>query len=456
MSAKAAPPAARTPSSLAGSLLAIVLALLTVDFLTNSFLFGQASTSSVSHGAVSHLAENLVVARRVMAAAPPEERPAAARALSTARIQLGWRLRRPDGPESDPLDSLEDQVIAAQNSLRNAGLRLRRETRDDGGEISGSILLEDGSAIVFRAYNPISGTIDFRLLVVSTLPSVFLLLLAWWLVRRSFKPLNGLVTVATQVGTDEMVLLQEAGQNEVRQLIRSFNSMHERIHQLLTSGMQTLLAIGHDLRTPLARLQLRVEALDIGEDARDELVADISEMTQLLASLQAFVDYGSESTHVVPVDLAGMLRSQVEEARDRNLDARYTGPLRLEVLADPVGLRRAISNLIQNALQYGGQARVSLKSDAASATFEIADNGPGIPEERLGDVVRPFVRLNEARTRNTDGMGLGLAIVDRFVRANGGKLTLANGPGGGLVAAVEIPLGRSAVPASGARRAALR
>lgn len=425
--------------SLAGTLLAIVLALLVVDFVGNSFMFERANKVTVNSEEASRLAEHLAVARRVVAAVPAAERPEKARQLSTGRFRLAWQ----PGPANERGDvrlrGLRGEVIQAEKELSAANLRLRFIPSSDGGGIAGSVTLPDRSALVFRSLSPVSWSFNAALLLRFSLPSLILLAIAWMLVRGSFKPLNGLVRATSQVGTDDMILLPETGQREVRQLIRAFNTMHERIHQLLTSRTQTLLAIGHDLRTPLARLQLRVEGLNIAEDRRDELAGDITEMAELLASLQAFVVDGRDIGPLEPLDLAAMVQSQVDDAADRGLNVDYRGPARLEVHAHPPSLRRAIANLLQNALRYAGDAQVDLRAVPAGIELEIADSGPGIPPDRLDEVIQPFIRLDEARARNTGGMGLGLAIVDRIVRSHGGTLILANRLGGGLSATIRLP-----------------
>lgn len=426
--------------SLAGTLLAIVLVLLVVDFVGNSFMFERANTVTVNSEETSRLAEHLLVARRVVAAAPAEQRAEQARQLSTRRFQLAWQADGHVERGDVRLTGLRNEVVQAERELASAGLRMRFIPAAQGGGIAGSVLLPDRSALTFRSLSTVSWSFNGGLLLRFSLPSLLLLGLAWMLVRGSFRPLNGLVSAAAQVGTDDMILLPESGQREVRQLIRAFNTMHLRIHQLLTSRTQTLLAIGHDLRTPLARLQMRVEDLPVGEDRRAELSADITEMAELLASLQAFVVDGRDIGPLEPLDLAAMVQSQVDDAADRGLQVHYRGPARLEIRAHPSSLRRAIGNLLQNALRYAGNAEVTLRTTEAGIKIEVADNGPGIPDDRLAEVVQPFVRLDEARARNTGGMGLGLAIVDRIVRSHGGELILVNRAQGGLSATMQLPL----------------
>ncbi|HZU64125.1 MAG TPA: ATP-binding protein, partial [Novosphingobium sp.] len=226
---------------------------------------------------------------------------------------------------------------------------------------------------------------------------------------------------------------------ELRALIGAFNAMQQRIDGLLDANAQTMLAIGHDLRTPLARLQLRIDTLRLPADDRAALEADVDEMRDLLGSLQAYVEGDGAGQRREPVDLAAMAQTLVDQATEQGAEASYAGPPRVVVDAHATALRRALANLLGNALQYGGRARVRLRQQGSMIEIAIEDDGPGIAEAHLAKVLQPFVRLDHARERNTRGMGLGLAIVDKAVRAQGGTLVLENRPAGGLVARICLP-----------------
>ncbi len=425
--------------SLAGRLIAIVLAILVTDFASNSIMFERANSFTLHSEEAERMAEHLVVAQRMVGSAPRPRRAELARQVSTERFRIEWVSQRE--PENAPIQlaTLHKQIIAAEPELARTELRLRILPLARGGGIEGSILLSDGSALEFRSSNPVSWSLNAGLLLQFSLPSLVLLALAWWLIRGSLQPLKTLVRAASQVGTDDLDPLPETGQSEVRQLIRAFNRMHERIHQLLSSRTQTLLAIGHDMRTPLARLQMRLDGALLDEQTREEMTSDIMEMADLLSSLQDFVESGQEHRAPERLDLAEMVRGQVSDLAEGGADISYSGPASLEVLAHHLGLRRAIANLLQNALRYGERAEVRLQETPAGVELEVADNGPGIPAARFEEVLQPFVRLDEARARNTKGMGLGLAIVDRVVRSENAQFKLANRADGGLSATIVLP-----------------
>lgn len=425
--------------SLFGRLLAILLAALVVDFIANSYMFERARTFAVNTEGAGRMAEHLVVARRIIVANPPRERASAARQLSTERFVIDWHDRGQTEIGGAALPELRLQMITAEPELASSDLRLRLVPIARGGGIAGSTLLPDGSQLVFRSSGVVPWSLNAGVLLRFSLPSLVLFAIALWLVRRSFAPLQRLVKATRQVGTDDMVLLPEVGQSEVRELIRAFNGMHERIHQLLLNRTQVLLAVGHDLRTPLSRLQLRLDGSGLDDATREEMADDITEMAELLGSLQNFVESGQEHGPAEPIDLAAMVRSQVDDAADMGLDVVYIGPDSMEVRAHAPGLRRAIANLMQNALRYAGNAEVELRTTERWIELAVVDRGPGIPLEQLDNVLQPFIRLDSARARDTRGMGLGLAIVDRAIRAEGGQLELRNRAKGGLAAIIRLP-----------------
>jgi signal transduction histidine kinase len=163
-------------------------------------------------------------------------------------------------------------------------------------------------------------------------------------------------------------------------------------------------------------------------------------MGEMIASLLAFLAGDDDPEPPALADLAVITATLVDNAADRGRDAAYAGPDHLAVTIRASAMRRALSNLIENALHYGGQVRVRLAGSAGEGvTLTVEDDGPGIPEERIAEVLRPFVRLDEARARNTKGLGLGLAIVAKVVEGEGGVLSLANRASGWLRVTIELP-----------------
>lgn len=411
-----------------------------LDFAVNVVLFESASTFALQDEEARELADRLYGADRVLAAAAPAQRPDMARELSSATLSIRWEARTKRPLAAINLAGLQSQMIAHQPRLALTGLQLHLPAMPIGHRIGGTMVLADGSVITFAAEAHETWPLKAGHLLRLVLPSLALILLAWALTLISFRSLRRLVHASRRVGTPHARPLEETGPAEMRHLIRAFNVMQRRINDLLDTNTQTMLAIGHDMRTPLARLQLRLDGMDIDPRERDALYADIDEMRDLFTSLQTFVHADAEDTPPERVDIAAMAQTLVDAAQDRGARAEYAGPAHLVVQTRSVALRRALANLVDNALHYGGNVRVTLDA-TPTPTVIIEDDGPGIPEESLAKVRLPFVRLDAARGRmhGGAGMGLGLAIVDRSLRTVGGCLELANRPEGGLRATIRLP-----------------
>ncbi|MXO66648.1 ATP-binding protein [Altericroceibacterium endophyticum] len=428
-------------TGLLGRLLAIFVLVVGIDLLANALLFERANEFSLQEEDAERMAEHLVVAHRLLDDTAPARRSEIARELSTERFRIGWAGDRPQIVPNLELDGLRQQILTAEPDLASTSLRLHLSALSDGGDITGSLVLSDQSTLSFRTYLNDTWSLNAGRIARILLPALLLVLLAAVLVSAALRPLRKLVEASARVGEDRPEAIPEKGPSEIRQLICAFNAMQNRIHELIVNRTTTIAAIGHDLRTPLSRLQMRLENLPVTEDQRTGLLRDLDEMRALLGSMQAFVDGEDTRGDPVRLDLAAMAETLIDNAQDEGHDARYEGPDHFEITAHVVPLRRALTNLIQNAVHYGGSAVVRLKYDARTATVSliVEDRGPGIRADRLKDALQPFVRLDDARARTTPGMGLGLAIVDRIASAEGGTLTLVNRDGGGLQATLTLP-----------------
>ncbi len=253
-------------------------------------------------------------------------------------------------------------------------------------------------------------------------------------VRRLTRPLGALAAAARAAGRgDRTARVPETGAREMREAAAAFNAMQGRIARFEAERMRTLAAVGHDLRTPLTSLRIRTEMLD--EAQRDPMVRTLDEMTVMADGLVAYARGDAEVEETGPVDLAALLTHLCGE-RGAALDVAEGAT----VAGRPVALGRAVGNLIDNAIRYGGAARVRLSREGEAATVSVEDDGPGIAPERLDAMMEPFVRGEASRSAETGGAGLGLSIARQIARAHGGTLTLQNRPGGGLRAALRLPL----------------
>ena len=258
-------------------------------------------------------------------------------------------------------------------------------------------------------------------------------------VRRIARPMRDLAVAADALGRGEAVPpLPEAGPLEVRRTTRAFNRMQERLRRFVDDRTRVLAAISHDLRTPITSLRLRAELVE-EEETRERMLATLEEMQRTVeASLEFARDAASqEETRVV--DLAALAESVVSDLADLGGDVALEPAARTPYACRPAGLRRALRNLIENALAYGGRARVRLEAAPRQLRLMVEDDGPGVPAAMLERVFEPFVRLEGSRSRETGGIGLGLAIARTIARGHGGDVTLRNRPEGGLEAAILLP-----------------
>jgi signal transduction histidine kinase len=270
-------------------------------------------------------------------------------------------------------------------------------------------------------------------------------IMIFWAVRQMMIPVRTLAEAAERLGRDVANApdLPETGPTEIATASIAFNTMASRIRRFVEDRTFLITAIGHDLRTPITRLKLRAEYMD-DDEQRAKMLADLDEMEAMVAATLAFGRDVATSEAVARIDLASLLRTVLDEAADGAPDQAdalaYDGPDHLPVLARPLSLKRAVMNLVANALKYGDAARVKLARTERSVQIDIDDNGPGIPAADAEAVFEPFRRLETSRNRETGGSGLGLSIARNIVRAHGGDILLRNLPGGGLRASVTLPV----------------
>ena len=264
-------------------------------------------------------------------------------------------------------------------------------------------------------------------------------LVAWVTARRIVRPMRALAAGAERLGQGlDAAPLALTGPTEVQEATRAFNQMQARLTRLIAERTRMLAALSHDLRSPLTAMRLRVDLLAEDEDSI-RLKALVEEMQAMVEQTLDFARAAAQGEAVQEVDLAALLADLVSDAGAGRATLAASAPVRVN--QRPIAITRALRNLIDNALRYGNRAEVALVRQGGEAVVTIADHGPGLPEDRLEAVFEPFVRGEASRSRATGGVGLGLAIARSIARAQGGDVTLANRPGGGLLATLRLPLG---------------
>ena len=267
--------------------------------------------------------------------------------------------------------------------------------------------------------------------------ALLLVAVFWFLLDRLIGPLRRLSTAADRLGRGEdATSLPITGPTEVQDLTRVFNRMQERLTRFVADRTRVLAAVGHDLRSPLTALRVRAEMVD-EDETRESLIESIEEMQTMSEVTLSFAQglAGSEASETV--DCAEYLATL---AREIGAGVDVTGGPTVAVRVRPVALRRAIRNIIENAIRYGGGARLMWYQVGDDLMIEVTDTGPGIPADQLERVFDPFYRLEQSRSLETGGHGLGLSIARSIVRAHGGDIYLENRDGGGLKASIALPL----------------
>ena len=259
--------------------------------------------------------------------------------------------------------------------------------------------------------------------------------------RRIAKPLRNLAAAAQNFtpgnGADPVA---ERGPGDVRAVISAYNTLSLRVNAMLDEKDRMLGAIGHDLRTPLAALRVRIESVEDDED-RNRMADTIDEMNRTLDDILSLARLGRPSEPPTDVDVAALIDAVVEDFRDLGMPVQFEEAPRLTMRIRTGLMRRAVRNLIENAVKYGHGAEVSLIPGDKSVEIQVADRGPGIPADKIEAVFDAFTRLETSRNRETGGAGLGLALARAIVRDAGGDIMLENREGGGLVATIRLPRG---------------
>ena len=273
-------------------------------------------------------------------------------------------------------------------------------------------------------------------LAILLLSVVFLSL---WAVRRVTRPLVVLGEAAEALGRDisRPPLIDNKGPKEVQRAAQAFNTMQTRITHYIQDRERFLAAVSHDLKTPITRLRLRAELLD-DETLRNNIQHDLDDMETMTVATLNYIRGEQQREERKPVDVMALLESLQDDRQAMGHNVNVSGSAK-PYLAQPMALRRCVENIIDNAIKYGKAANVMIEDTEQQLVIRICDDGPGIPEQQLDEVFKPFHRLEESRNRETGGVGLGLSIARTIARSHGGEITLRNHPDGGLEVTLRLP-----------------
>lgn len=461
------------PKTLGGQLLVLLLVALLVAQVVIVLVFTDDRMNAVREADRSGLLEGMVSVMRILTLAPPDRRAESADAAGTRRIRywtseesavsndrgqrttinfppalerlFGIPFREP--PRMALLDS-ERQVVERPQRPRPGRADPRPARRVDRYDVLVSVPFPDqgwlNAETRITAADPVGW--PWPSTIYAALMALAIIAIVGVTARRVTRPLGQLAERAEALGRGSpSEPVAENGPQEVRRLTAAFNRMQERLGRFIGDRTRMLAAIGHDLRTPITSLRLRAELVD-DDDLRTKMVATLDEMERMAEATLTFAREDAEAEPARPFDLNALVASLADDLAAMGRDVTFTDAGRIVYTGRSTALKRAIGNLVDNAVRYGQRARIGLAATPAGPVITVDDDGPGIPPEQMEEVFKPFVRLDPSRSGETGGSGLGLSIARSIVLAHGGDLTLANRPEGGLRAEIRLP-GVDAPPA---------
>ena len=436
-------------SSLFARMALILLAGLLAAQLTSVWLQWGERATVVAQARGLNFSDRLADAVRLLEAETPARRAATAAALQSSDLRVAL------------ID--DDQVSAnvprgQMRATLGARLGSEREIRSTGagmgmrgggmGHAAGGgrprsfdVRLADGQWVRIAEQNEsetppaLPSDLITQLLVTLVIVSA----LAMVAVRQATRPLQRLAQAADTLGSDlDAPPLAETGPAETRRAAQAFNRMQARIKRLIDERARALAAVSHDLRTPLTRLRLRTEL--VGDDTlREQMAADLDSMATMIDATLDYLRGLQESEALRKIDIDALLQSLAADATVLGQAIGVTGAAQAPYRGRLTALRRALQNLIDNAVKYGHGAAIRIEDDETTLRLIVEDDGPGIAPDELARVAEPYYRPDASRSRETGGVGLGLSIVRDIALLHGGELQLANRPQGGLRATLVLP-----------------
>ena len=293
--------------------------------------------------------------------------------------------------------------------------------------------------IEFLVPKEMVSTSSVRLFVLwTTLPSLVLIIIALIFLKNQTKPLVKLAKAAERFGKGDYVNdFRASGSQEIRKAAFEFDRMAKRINRHLNQRAEMLSGISHDLRTPLTRLKLQL-AMFKQKDISEKMTKDVDEMEKMLNDYLHFAKTQTQES-TTKININNTLDTIKNEFDNDKIIFENNGEI-VELQGRPIALKRSFENIIQNGLTYGNKVYVNVQKGNKRALVTIEDDGPGIPEDQYKNVFKPFFRLDNSRSLNQSGVGLGLAIVEDIINSHGGNIQLGKSKHNGLQIKISLPL----------------
>lgn len=373
--------------------------------------------------------QKIINAIQLANATPKENRQSAIAALDDPNLIISLT-------ESPTWDMRFEQISFWEI---NHQLRLRSE-----GAFAISIRMPDGKWLNAKATLDSHILISQLLLITLELIMAIAILISAWSIHTFTKPLAKFKQTAEQLGVDLHTKMSpiEYGPPIVRETSNAMYKMQQRIQDLINDRTKMLAAISHDLRTPITRMKLRLQLLkNPNASLYTKSINDLNEMEEMISQTLAFARQDANQEKRVHFDIFSLLATISTEMNDLNHHVAFDTPTqRVSFYGQPLALKRALTNLINNAVKYSKHVVLNLQEKGSTIVITVDDDGPGIPEKDIQQVFKPFYRGEHSRSRHTGGVGLGLATTLDIIRAHHGQITLTNKPQGkGLLATVTLP-----------------
>lgn len=423
------------PKSIFGrSVLIIILPIIVMQMIV-AYIFFNAHWATVTANLTESVAADVAVATQLYSREPTVANADALDALLRPDMQLSVRLKPdevlPTARRRNFFSVLDKSIGRA---LSNAiDLPFWFDTTRYPHHIDIRVQVDEGVLQFYAARDRVFAPTGFVFIFWLVTATIMMTLVSVLYIRRQSIPIRELADAADAFGKGQDIgAYKPHGAAEVRLAGQSFLKMRQRIRRHLEQRTLMLAGVSHDLRTPLTRLKLALSMAETKEDIADAQ-RDLDEME---AMLSAYLDFAHGAGQGVQEDMdVSAFISGI--AADESIEATISGPVETE--GRPQQLRRAVLNLIYNARKYAGDPALSLETTESHVLIHVDDSGPGIPEHKREEVLRPFARLDDARTQNVEGVGLGLAVARDIAQVHGGRLKLSDSPAGGLRATIQLP-----------------
>jgi len=384
------------------------------------------------------LLEKISLTTKLIEASEDSQRERLAAAVTDRTSNISWHASREGLDLPQVPDAVQRTLSPLTQRLFNSPVRRLEAYQpsdwpEKNGHYSLLVQLTDGSWLMFSIPSRSWGLGQWqRNLILILLVLLSTALVALIATRHLARPLQQFAEGARRFGVDfRAPPIEPIGPKEIRQAILAFNAMQAQLQHFIKDRTQMLAAISHDLRTPLTRMRLRGEFID-DPDQQQRLFRDVDEMQAMINSSLEFFRDDARLEQATQFDLAELLQTLIDDYRDQAIDIAFSGPAHLVYFGRPLGLKRVVTNLLDNAIKYACEPAIELSGDDEQVTVVILDRGPGIPVESQEQVFVPFYRLEGSRNKNTGGVGLGLSAARAIVLEHGGSLTLSNRKIGGL------------------------